>query len=80
MSVCLTISCSPSSPPCLSNCGNRVKALKRNLEGRYQQEGSKTVTASETVNNLSVQPSECMVIRYPGDRVIAGGGCLGVGV
>lgn len=50
------------TPLCLSNCGNKVKAPKRNLEGRYQQEGSKTETASETGNNLSVQPSECTVI------------------
>lgn len=54
------------------------QGTERNLEGHYQQEGSKTVTASETVN-LSVQPSECMVMRYPEGRVIAGGGCLGVG-
>lgn len=62
-SVCLSISRSPLPSLCLSNCGNRVKALKRNLEGCYQQGGSKTETASETGNNLSVQPSECMVIR-----------------
>lgn len=53
------------TPLCLSNCGNKVKALKRNLEGRYQQEGSKTETASETGNNFSVQPTECTVVKYP---------------